>query len=61
MPLDDVIRVKDRIVQITHLKIRLKMVFAKDDLAGIVMRFTGAGLPRLSKKRPLNRCILDRC
>jgi len=40
MPLDDVSRVKNRIMQITHLKIRLKMVFAKDDLAVIVTCFT---------------------
>jgi len=43
MPLDDVSRVKNRIMKIKHLKIRLKMVFAKDDLAVIVACFTEKG------------------
>jgi len=40
MPPDDVIRLKNRIMQITHLKIRLEMVFAKDKSAVIVIRLS---------------------
>ena len=37
MPLDDVSQVKNRIIEITHLKTKLKIVFARDDLAVIMV------------------------